>query len=62
MSGTNGFSTSLMTDYMEDTIVGGGTRYNSTTWYVNYPANAPEITARPLWREGSPNWEKWSEK
>lgn len=61
MSGTNGFSTSLMTDYMQDTIVGGGTRYNATTWYVNYPMNAADIPARPLWREGSPNWEKWEE-
>lgn len=62
MAGTNGFSTSLMTDYLEDTIVGGRTRYNATTWYVNYPMNAPERTARPLWRDGSPNWEKWSKE
>ena len=62
MAGTSGFTTSLMTDYLQDTIVGNNVRYNATTWYVNYPMNAPEIPARPLWRKESPNWEKWSKK
>lgn len=62
MSGTNGFSTSLMTDYLQDSIVGNNSRYNATTWYINYPLNPPDIPARPLWREESPNWEKWNKK
>lgn len=62
MAGTNGFSTSFMTDYLQDTIVGKGERYTATTWYVNYPMNRPEITAQPLWRASSPNWEKWKDK
>ena len=62
MAGTNGFSTSLMTDYMQDTIVGGGERYTATTWYVNYPANPIPIEARPLWRANAPLWEEWEEK
>lgn len=62
MASTNGFSTSLMTDYLQDSIVGNNTRYGATTWYVNYPINPPNITAKPLWRANSPNWEKWSEK
>ena len=62
IAGSNGFSTAFMTDYMQDTIVGGGDdRYTATSWYVNYPLGAnPEIEARPLWREASPNWEKWN--
>lgn len=60
LAGTNGYSTSLMTDYMLDTIVGGGTdRYGASTWYVLYPAHQLNIEARPLWREGSPHWDTW---
>ena len=59
MASTNGFSAGLMTDYMQDTIVGGGERYTATTWYVNYPANPIQIEARPLWRADAPLWEEW---
>lgn len=60
-AGTNGYTTGLMTDYFKDTIAGGGTdRYSATTWYVLYPSHELDIEARPLWREGSPNWEKWN--
>lgn len=60
ISGTNGYSTSVMIDYLNDTIVGGGVdRYSSSTWYVLYPRHEIEIDARPLWRRSSPNWEKW---
>ena len=62
MAGTNGFSTSLMTDYMQDTIVGGGERYTATTWYVNYPANPAAMEARPLWRANAPLWKEWEKK
>ncbi len=62
MAGTNGFSASLMTDYMQDTIVGGGERYTATTWYVNYPANPAAIKARPLWRANAPLWKEWEKK
>ncbi|MEM6318129.1 MAG: hypothetical protein AAF960_10695 [Bacteroidota bacterium] len=62
MAGSNGFTTALMTDYFQDTIVGGRDRYVPTTWYVNYPTNPPPIEARPLWREEAPNWEKWQQK
>ena len=58
--GTNGYSTSFMTDYFQDTIVGGGLdRYSGTTWYVLYPTHQLDIEARPLWRKESPNWGKW---
>jgi len=61
IAGTNGYSTGLMTDYFQDTIVGGGVdRYGATTWYVLYPNHQQNIEAKPLWREGSPNWEKWN--
>lgn len=60
ISGTNGYSTGFMTDYFEGAVVGGGIdRYTSTTWYVLYPEHQINIEARPLWREGSPNWEAW---
>jgi len=60
MAGTNGHGTAFMTDYFNDTIVGGGTdRYGETTWYVLYPSHQLDIEARPLWRKESPNWEKW---
>lgn len=60
IAGTNGYSTSLMTDYLQDTIAGGGTdRYRSITWYVLYPNQDLKIDATPLWRKTSPNWEKW---
>ncbi len=61
--GTNGFSTALMTDYVQDTIVGvGPDRYSTTAWYVLMPSHQLEIEARPLWRKESPNWEKWKEE
>ncbi|GEM_PF-913243 len=61
IAGTNGYSTAFMTDYFQDTLVGGGNdRSSATTWYVLYPSHAEPIEARPLWREGSPNWEKWT--
>ena len=60
MAGTNGYSTGFMTDYFQDTLVGGGIdRYTATTWYVLYPSHQLEIEARPLWRKDSPNWDKW---
>ncbi len=61
IAGTNGYANSFMTDYFEDTLVGGGHDGTSaTTWYVLYPNHAEPIEAKPLWREGSPNWEKWN--
>lgn len=63
ISGTNGYSTSLMTNYLQDTLVGGGTDKNiATTWYVLFPSHQLDIEARPLWRKDSPNWKKWEEK
>jgi len=59
MAGTNGYATSLMTDYLQDTIVGNNERFSATTWYVNYPTNPPNIIARPLWRKNSPLLEEW---
>lgn len=60
ISGTNGYSTGFMTNYFNDTITGGNVdRYTATTWYVLYPSSNQNIEARPLWREGSPNWKKW---
>ena len=61
MAGTfYGYSTGFMTDYFQDTLVGGGEdRYTATTWYVLYPSHAEPIGATPLWRAGSPNLEKW---
>lgn len=60
IAGTNGYSTGLMTDYLHDSIAGGGTdRYTATIWYVLYPNHRLDIEARPLWRKESPNWEKW---
>ncbi|MDT7832555.1 hypothetical protein RQM59_09200 [Flavobacteriaceae bacterium S356] len=63
ISGTNGYSTGFMTNYFQDSIVGGNVdRYTATTWYVLYPSNASDIEARPLWREGAPNWEQWENR
>lgn len=60
IAGTNGYSTGLMTDYLQDTIVGGGSdRQTATTWYVLYPTHQLDIEARPLWRAESPNWDTW---
>lgn len=62
IAGTNGYSNSIMTNYFQDTLVGGGTdRYRPYTWYVLYPSHKKEIEARPLWSEKSPNWEKWKQ-
>ncbi len=58
ISGTNGYATAFMTNYLDDTIVGGGIdRYAATTWYVLYPAREKMIDATPLWRADSPLWE-----
>lgn len=63
ITGTNGYSTSFMTDYHQDTVVGGGMdRYSATTWYVLYPEHQLDLEARPLWRKESPNWEKWNKE
>jgi len=63
IAGTNGYSTGLVTNYFQDTIVGGGTdRNTATTWYVLYPDHELDIEARPLWRANSPYWEQWNEK
>lgn len=63
ISGTNGYDTAFMANYMKDTIVGGGTDgYNSTTWYVLYPDHQLDIEARPLWKTESPNWKDWKQK
>ncbi len=63
IAGTNGYKTCIMSDYQQDTLVGGGTdRYTATTWYVLYPEHQLDIEARPLWRGTSPNWEKWETK
>lgn len=63
IAGTNGYSTAFMTDYMQDTLVGGGVdRYSATTWYVLYPSHELDIEARPLWRAQSPNWEVWNKE
>lgn len=60
IAGTNGYTTSIMTDYLQDSIAGGGTdKYSSTTWHVLYPNYDLDIEARPLWRKESPNWENW---
>ncbi|MEM9719160.1 MAG: hypothetical protein AAGA10_07935 [Bacteroidota bacterium] len=61
IAGTNGYATAFMTDYFQDTLVGGGIdRYATTTWYVLYPSHPTDAEARPLWREESPLWkEKW---
>lgn len=60
IAGTNGYSSGFMTDYFQDTLLGGGVdRYTTTRWYVLYPNHQLEIPARPLWREDSPHWEKW---
>ena len=62
IAGTNGYSTGLMTNYLKDTIAGGGTdRYSSTTWYVLYPNRQAKIEPLPLWRKESPNWKKWND-
>lgn len=60
MVGTNGYSTNIMTDYFEDSIIGGGGKdnYTTTRWYVLYPNHQLDIEARPMWRKESPNWAK----
>ena len=61
MAGTNGYYTSIMTDYFQDTLVGGGVdRYTATTWYVLQPDHDLDIKALPLWRKESPLWEEWN--
>lgn len=61
ISGTNGYSTGFVTNYFQDTLVGGGIdRYTTTAWYVLYPNRQSEIEPYPLWRKKSPNWEEWN--
>ncbi|MGY3792572.1 hypothetical protein [Aquimarina sp. 433] len=63
ISGTNGYATNFMTNYLKDSIVGGGTdRYTATTWYVLYPEHSLDIEAKPLWRKESKNWGEWNKK
>jgi hypothetical protein len=63
ISGTNGFTTSIMTNYFQDTLAGGNTdRYKATTWYVLFPNHKLAIEARPLWAKKSPNWKKWEQE
>ena len=63
IAGTNGYSTSFMTDYLKDSILSGGKDNTSaTSWYVLYPEHQLNIEARPLWRKESPNWKKWETK
>ncbi len=63
ISGSNGYAMGFMTNYFQDTISGGGfDRYNATTWYVMYPEHTLNIEPTPLWRESSPNWEKYNEE
>ncbi|NRB48625.1 MAG: hypothetical protein HRU41_13190 [Saprospiraceae bacterium] len=51
MAGTNGYSTSLMTNFIQDTLVNyGQDRQAGTSWYVNYGILPPPTTkAHPLW-------------
>ena len=51
MAGTNGYSTSLMINYLQDTLVNyGQDRTAGTSWYVNYGIMPPlERPASPLW-------------
>ena len=59
IAGTNGYTMGLMSDYLNDSLVGGGNdRYTSTTWYVLYPEHQIAIEPKPLWNKDSPNWEK----
>jgi len=61
IAGTNGYANGFMTNYFKDTIAGGNIdRYGETTWYVLYPAHTLELEARPLWKEGSPNWDTYT--
>ncbi len=63
IAGSNGYFSGMMTNYMQDTLVGGGAdRYRPFAWYVNFPRFKNNIEARPLWSESSPNWEKWNQE
>lgn len=59
IAATNGYSNTLMTNYMNDSIVGGREGYTTTTWYVLYPNNSQNIQPIPLWNKNSSNWEEW---
>jgi len=40
--GTNGYTTAIMTNYQNDTLVSGNNdRYQASTWYVEYPCHGP---------------------
>ena len=59
IAGTNGYFTSMMNNYVQDTLVGGNAdRYRPATWYVNYPTHQLDIEATPLWRKESPLWDE----
>lgn len=62
IASTNGYTSTLMTNYLNDSIVGGRERYSTTTWYVLYPNYKSNIKPMPLWHKESPNWNKWNEK
>lgn len=51
MAGTNGYSTALMINYLQDTLVNHGVdRKLGTSWYVNYGIlPPPEATPPALW-------------
>jgi len=51
MAGTNGYSTGLMVNYLQDTLVNyGQDRKAGTSWYVNYGIIPPSNReAKPLW-------------
>ncbi len=51
MAGTNGYSTALMIDYQQDTLVNPGRdRKSSTSWFVKYPSNTKfKSNPLPLW-------------
>ncbi|WP_420603660.1 hypothetical protein [Flagellimonas sp.] len=61
IAGTNGYSTSLATDYFKDSILGGNSdNASATTWYVFYPRHQSKMEALPLWKKESPNWKAWN--
>lgn len=51
MAETNGYSTALMINYLQDTLVNHGVdRKSGTSWYVNYGIlPPPKATPAALW-------------